>query len=527
MGYSKTSRFYEIPYMVNGDVMDEADEQIRTEIIDNQLFAAMSTMPAGVMQEGAYQQYDAGGGNYGVVIRSAGSPSIWGTVNYRLIYDNSTITFVPMQAGTSANYYYLYLLAQPNLEFDTTAYTPTIVPGVPGVLPVDINNHNYLLLATLDLRAGYPGVLNTDPTSKVYVTTWIDHVNTRVNPHSTSLTQDELIITKHLSVSNDTAQSLDLLQTNISSTAPLLNMSNLGTGPTFRTSGEMVFDDVRAVVRLSEAGQASFLTTSQSIVGSVNEHIGGIGIQVHGLGAVSILNEIPTVQETITQSSHGFSIGNVIRNNGTIYVTAQANDDATVNTLGVVSAVPNLNSFTVVYSGRVNGLSGLTAGLSYYLSDVTPGLLTSTEPRFIKKVILEATSTTSGVVFQERLNEGASLSKLMPAYEFLNQGDFVNVLNDSGFAKVRKTRVNITGGDADGFVLENASIGNNVRVFFAGINSFMTGLTPGSVYYLDPSNPGGVISTSPSLTGQVVQRIGRSLSTTELAFNPNEPVLNT
>jgi hypothetical protein len=154
-------------------------------------------------------------------------------------------------------------------------------------------------------------------------------------------------------------------------------------------------------------------------------------------------------------------------------------------------------------------------------------LLTSTEPRFIKKVILEATSTTSGVVFQERLNEGASLSKLMPAYEFLNQGDFVNVLNDSGFAKVRKTRVNITGGDADGFVLENASIGNNVRVFFAGINSFMTGLTPGSVYYLDPSNPGGVISTSPSLTGQVVQRIGRSLSTTELAFNPNEPVLNT
>jgi hypothetical protein len=108
-------------------------------------------------------------------------------------------------------------------------------------------------------------------------------------------------------------------------------------------------------------------------------------------------------EETLTQIGHGLVTGNVIRHSGT-YVKAQADTAANAEAVGIVRAVAG-DEFTVVYSGRITGLSGLTAGTLYFLSEVTAGLLTSVEPStagVVSKPVLFATSNTSGIVINMR-----------------------------------------------------------------------------------------------------------------------------
>jgi hypothetical protein len=110
----------------------------------------------------------------------------------------------------------------------------------------------------------------------------------------------------------------------------------------------------------------------------------------------------------ISQTAHGFVVGNVLRiqNSATTYIKAQADVAANAEVVGVVSAVVDANTFTIVTFGYITGLSGLTKGTVYFLSDVTPGLLTPTEPTpngaKVSKPLLIADSATSGYFTNER-----------------------------------------------------------------------------------------------------------------------------
>ena len=64
------------------------------------------------------------------------------------------------------------------------------------------------------------------------------------------------------------------------------------------------------------------------------------------------------VSWSVTQTSHGLAVGDVIYNNGTNYVKAQANATGTLG-LFVVSAVADANTFTATFSGKIT-LSSLT-----------------------------------------------------------------------------------------------------------------------------------------------------------------------
>ena len=114
-------------------------------------------------------------------------------------------------------------------------------------------------------------------------------------------------------------------------------------------------------------------------------------------------------------------------------------------------------------------------------------------------------------------------SKILPASENLAAGDKVNIWNDGGTAKARKADATVAGKEANGFVLAAVTSGANATVYFDGTNTQLSGLTPGAVYYL-ATTAGGVTTTPPSGSGNVVQRVGRALSATELTFEPGEPV---
>jgi hypothetical protein len=109
----------------------------------------------------------------------------------------------------------------------------------------------------------------------------------------------------------------------------------------------------------------------------------------------------------ITQNAHTLNVGNVVRyNSGTsLYVLAQADSEANAEVVGIVSNDVSANVFTLLSSGYLTSLSGLTAGSVHYLSETVAGELTTSEPvllNSINKPLLIADSTTSGFFFNWR-----------------------------------------------------------------------------------------------------------------------------
>jgi len=114
-------------------------------------------------------------------------------------------------------------------------------------------------------------------------------------------------------------------------------------------------------------------------------------------------------------------------------------------------------------------------------------------------------------------------TKLIEASENLSAGDFVNVFNDSGTVKVRRADASSVGREANGFVLSAVTAPNNATVYFSGINDELTGLDLGAIYYLS-TTAGDVATTRPSTAGQFVQKLGRTLSATEISFEHHSTI---
>ena len=69
---------------------------------------------------------------------------------------------------------------------------------------------------------------------------------------------------------------------------------------------------------------------------------------------------------------------------------------------------------------------------------------------------------------------------------------------------------------AIGFAKESADANASVMVINEGVVAGFSGLTPGQIYYLDPSSPGAITSTIPSGSGQIVLQLGIAKNSTEL-----------
>jgi hypothetical protein len=115
-------------------------------------------------------------------------------------------------------------------------------------------------------------------------------------------------------------------------------------------------------------------------------------------------------------------------------------------------------------------------------------------------------------------------TKILLASENLAAGDFVNVFNDAGTVKVRKADATVSGKEANGFVLSAVTAGANAAVYFEGTNNQLSGLTGGVMYFLS-TTAGGVTATAPSGSGNIVQKIGRALSSAEINVEFSDPIV--
>jgi len=152
---------------------------------------------------------------------------------------------------------------------------------------------------------------------------------------------------------------------------------------------------------------------------------------------------------------------------------------------------------------------------------------------------VEATTTSSGTADAGKIVALGSDGKLdlslmpagieantviLPAYESLNAGDFVNIFVDTdSTVKIRKADAS-TNKPAHGYVLTAVAAGENVTVYFDGHNTQLTGLTPGQVYFLSATTPGGVSATPPNTSGYIAQRLGVAVSDTTIDVEIESPI---
>ena len=111
----------------------------------------------------------------------------------------------------------------------------------------------------------------------------------------------------------------------------------------------------------------------------------------------------------------------------------------------------------------------------------------------------------------------------LATFENLSAGDWVNVFDDSGTVKLRKADATTTGKGATGFVKVASTSPAVNTIFFEGVNAGNSALTEGVTYWLS-TTAGGETTTAPSASGNIVQKVGRSLSATEIAFEPSNPI---
>ena len=121
-------------------------------------------------------------------------------------------------------------------------------------------------------------------------------------------------------------------------------------------------------------------------------------------------------------------------------------------------------------------------------------------------------------------------TKILRASEQLAAGDLVNIWEATNptdsfpaGARVRKADATTVGKEAHGFVLTAVSAGGEGSVYFEGANTSSGSLTPGRLFL--STIAGQTTSTAPSGSGNVVQRVGFAVSSTEFNFQSNDPIV--
>lgn len=108
--------------------------------------------------------------------------------------------------------------------------------------------------------------------------------------------------------------------------------------------------------------------------------------------AITGAGAINTLSLDVAQVAHGFSPKDPVYHNGANWVKSDSASLATAIAIGIVTAVPSSDTFTISV-GRCVGLSGLVGGSTYFIQN---GGGIGTTPGTIYAPVFQATSATTG-----------------------------------------------------------------------------------------------------------------------------------
>jgi hypothetical protein len=118
------------------------------------------------------------------------------------------------------------------------------------------------------------------------------------------------------------------------------------------------------------------------------------------LNTTGLIWDCESTQGTTVVQVNAFSIGTLIRYDGSNWVTAQADSDTNSDVDGLVIQATGSYFRYVLPWATLNIFSGLTPGLTYFLSPSVAGAYTSTEPTTtgeVTKPVLRALSSTNAI----------------------------------------------------------------------------------------------------------------------------------
>jgi hypothetical protein len=106
--------------------------------------------------------------------------------------------------------------------------------------------------------------------------------------------------------------------------------------------------------------------------------------------------------------------------------------------------------------------------------------------------------------------------------EVIAAGAWVNIFNSSG-AKARNADAS-NSREAHGFTLLGAGSGAPCTVYLEGVDTAVSGKTPGATQYLSDVTPGASQETQPVTAGHLLQRLGVATSATSISAMIQTPV---
>jgi hypothetical protein len=260
MSYSKKTLFYRIPYMQDGDILDEVAEETIATLIENQLRLGSLSGPF-IAKEGTYTTTVNPDNSVDVVV--TGNPALVGCIGGGYINVPSTLTW----SVSSAGFYYLYATADAS-----TFITPSAVAAISSLTPVV--RDDYLLLATLDNSTLGSPVLNVTPTTKPILANLNRILNSPVNPFGSELYQDQLTVGMWLDVDLANNETIHVKQLAAGSTTPVITIQNASSGPCIKSTNELTLADVRVSnVKLSDTDHAALPNNAISLFDALHNAV--------------------------------------------------------------------------------------------------------------------------------------------------------------------------------------------------------------------------------------------------------------
>ena len=160
-------------------------------------------------------------------------------------------------------------------------------------------------------------------------------------------------------------------------------------------------------------GQSLGVTRSSAVNALLPTQAAKSGKFLKSDGTNVAFNTNDNITLEVNQTAHGFSLNNAIYHNGTTYAKAQSNAASSLGTM-IVTKVVDANNFEATLAGLVTGLTGLTAGEYYFVSNSVAGDLMTTDSAPYSNPLLYAISTTTGIVLPYRPSASVTETTILP-----------------------------------------------------------------------------------------------------------------